>query len=148
MIHNKHKILLALIKYFEEKGRVLTIQEYSRETDTPVRVQSIKEAFGSWTKMEKSIMNLDNKASSSSGINVDQVIADRNKAAYEVAVQWREASEDQEEKAAREAEAQVVAETLARNAATPEGANANKIAAAVQTPEAKKVVEATATPKK
>lgn len=148
MIHNKHKILLALIKYFEEKGRVLTIQEYSRETDTPVRVQSIKEAFGSWTKMEKSIMNLDNKASSSSGINVDQVIADRNKAAYEAAVQWREASEDQEEKAAREAEAQVVAETLARSAATPEGANANKIAAAVQTTEAKKVVEATATPKK
>lgn len=148
MIHNKHKILLALIKYFEEKGRVLTIQEYSRETDTPVRVQSIKEAFGSWTKMEKSIMNLDNKASSSSGINVDQVIADRNKAAYDAAVQWREASEDQEEKAAREAEAQVVAETLARNAATPEGANANKIAAVVQTPEAKKVVEATATPKK
>lgn len=128
MIHNKHKILLALIKYFEEKGRVLTIQEYSRETDTPVRVQSIKQAFGSWTKMEKSIMNKDNKASASNGINVDQVIADRNKAAYDAAAQWKEASENQDKKAMKEAEAQVVAETLARNAATPEGANANKIA--------------------
>lgn len=128
MHENRNKILLALIKYFEDKGRVLTIQEYSRETDTPVRVQLIKQAFGSWTKMEKLMMTKDNKASATNGINVDQVIAARNKAEYDAAAQWKEASENQDKKARKEAEAQVVAETLARNAATPEGANANKIA--------------------
>lgn len=125
---NQNKILVALIKYFKEKGRVLTIQEYSHETDTPVRVQSIKQAFGSWAKMEKLIMAKDNRVSATNGLNVNKVIEERNKAAYDAAAQWAEASENQDAKAMREAEAQAVAETLARNAATPEGANANKLA--------------------
>ena len=115
MMQNRQKILRALIKFFEDKGRVLSYQEYAQEPDTPVRVQTVKQVFGSWAKMEKLIMPNDNK---SSGLNVDALIEAR----------WKEASENQDKKAQREAEAQVVAETLARNAATPEGANANKIA--------------------
>lgn len=124
---DRNKVQVALTKYFKEKGRVLTPQEYARETDTPVRVQTVKQVFGNWTKMEKVIM-ADNKPSATDGLNVDEVLRARNDAAYEAARQWREASENQDVKAVREAEAQVVAEVLARNAATPEGANANKIA--------------------
>lgn len=125
---NRNMVLRALVKYFEEKGRVLTYQEYALETDTPVRAQSIKQVFGSWARMEKTIMTIDNKEKATNGLNVDQLIADRNKAAHDASEQWRMASENQDKKALKEAEAQVVAETLARNAATPEGANANKIA--------------------
>ncbi len=60
--------------------------------------------------------------------NVNEVIAARDKALYDAAAQWREASENQNAKALREAEAQHIAEVLALNAATPEGANANKLA--------------------
>lgn len=121
---NRTLVLRALIKYFEEKGRVLTYQEYAQETDTPVRVQSIKQLFGSWARLERIIMTNENKNS----LNTDAVLAENNKAAYEAAEQWKAASENQDKKALKEAEAQVVAEKLAANAATPEGANANKIA--------------------
>lgn len=125
---NRNKVLIALIKYFKEKGRVLNIQEYSRETDTPIRVQQIVQVFGSWIKMEKTIMATETKVSATNGLNVDALIEARNAAEYEAAKQWKEASENQDAKARREAQAQVVAETLAANAATPEGANANKVA--------------------
>lgn len=121
---NRTLVLRALIKYFEEKGRVLTYQEYAQETDTPVRVQSIKQLFGSWARLERIIMTNENKNS----LNTDAVLAENNKAAYDAAEQWKAASENQDKKALKEAEAQVVAEKLAANAATPEGANANKIA--------------------
>ena len=121
---NRTLVLRALIKYFEEKGRVLTYQEYAQETDTPVRVQSIKQIFGSWARLERTIMTNENKNS----LNTDAVLAENNQAAYDAAEQWKAASENQDKKALKEAEAQVVAEKLAANAATPEGANANKIA--------------------
>lgn len=121
---NRTLVLRALIKYFEEKGRVLTYQEYAQETDTPVRVQSIKQLFGSWARLERTIMTNENKNS----LDTDAVLAENNKAAYDAAEQWKAASENQDKKALKEAEAQVVAEKLAANAATPEGANANKIA--------------------
>jgi hypothetical protein len=121
---NRNLVLRALIKYFEEKGRVLTIQEYARETDTPVRVQSVKQVFGSWAKME-TLMNRERPKNS---LNTDAALAEINKPVYEAAEQWKRASENQDKKAEKEARAQVVAETLAANAATPEGANANKIA--------------------
>lgn len=124
---NPSKVHKALIKYFEQKGRVLTPQEYSRETDTPVRISDIKEIFGSWKRMETLIMATD-KVPATNGLNVDALIKERNEAAHAAAVQWKEASENQDVKSRREAEAQAVAEVLARNAATPEGANANKVA--------------------
>ena len=91
---SKSKVHIALKKYFDQKGRVLSPQEYARETDTPVRVQSIKALFGSWTKMEKLIM-ADEKARSSNGLNVDALIKERNAAAFEAARQWKEAGENQ-----------------------------------------------------
>lgn len=121
------KAIEALEKYFEEKGRVLTAQEYIREEDTPIRFQQVRLMFGSWPKMEKIIMareNADNNAFS----DVDDIIRQNNQRQADVEAKWKEASENQEAKAEREAEAQVVAEKLAANAATAEGANANKLA--------------------
>jgi hypothetical protein len=124
---NRNKVLVALLKYFEQKGRVLSPQEYARETDTPVRIQAIKEVFGSWKKMEIIIMATQN-GRAESRTNVNELIRQRGAAEQAKVDQWVEASENQDVKARREAEAQVVAEVLAKNAATPEGANANKIA--------------------
>lgn len=125
---DKSKVLKALIKYFNKKGRVLTIQEYSREADTPIRAHLVKETFGSWAKMENTIMATEKKVPSTNGLNVNELIAKRAESEYAAAAQWKEASENQDLKAQREAKAQVVAEVLAANAATPEGANANKLA--------------------
>lgn len=123
---NRTKVIETLEEYFKKKGRILNAQEYARETDTPIRLQQVRNIFGSWNKVEKLLMA--REYNSDQITNVDELIAARNKAAWEATQQWREASENQDKKARREAEAQHVAETLALNAATPEGANANKIA--------------------
>jgi len=130
--NNRQKILLSLIKYFEEQGRVLTYQEYAQETGTPIRAQAILQVFGTWAKLERLIMT--NKQKPVGSLNTDEVLAEANKAAYDAAAAWKAASEDQDAKALKEAEAQVVAEKLTANAATPEGANANKIAIAGKLP--------------
>lgn len=123
------KTIDVLIEYFDKKGRVLTAQEYTREDDTPIRFQQIRQMFGSWGRMEKILMARREFRDSDEPItNVNEVIAERNKAQLAAEKAWKEASENQDKKVAREAEAQVVAEKLAANAATPEGANANKIA--------------------
>jgi hypothetical protein len=123
----RNKVLVALINYFKQKGRVLDLQEYSRETDTPVRIQTIKDVFGSWKKMENIIMANEN-GRAKGGTNVNELVREVVAAEQAARDSWTEASENQDVKARREAEAQVVAEILAKNAATPEGANANKIA--------------------
>lgn len=125
---SKTLVLRTLADYFNTKGRVLTSQEYARETDTPIRIQQVRNIFGSWNRVEKLLMARDGRTAPDAITNVDELIAERNAAAWEAAKQWKEASENQDKKARREAEAQVVAEVLAANAATPEGANANKIA--------------------
>ena len=122
---NRTKVLDTLYNYMKTKGHVLNSQEYSRETDTPVRIQQIRNIFGSWNRLEKLLMA---REAAKAITDVDAVLKARNDAALEAAKQWKEASEDQDAKARREAEAQVVAEILSKNAATPEGANANKIA--------------------
>lgn len=126
-MENRSRVLKALMKYFKEKGSVLSVQEYSRETDTPVRIQTIKEIFGSWKRMETIIMATEN-GRAPNRTNVNDLIRQRGAAEQEAVNQWTEASENQDVKARREGEAQVVAEELAKNAATPQGANANKIA--------------------
>lgn len=125
---SKTKAIETLAEYFKEKGRVLSYQEYSRELDTPIRVQQIRSMFGTWNKVEKLLMAREGRTAPDVITDIDDVLAARNKAAAELEASWKEASENQDKKARREAEAQVVAETLAKNAATPEGANANKIA--------------------
>jgi hypothetical protein len=122
---NRTRVIDTLKEYFQSKGRVLSAQEYARETDTPIRLQQVRNIFGSWNKVEKLLMA---REAPDAITNVDEVLEARNKAAYEAAKQWREASENQDAKALREAEAQHIAEVLAANAATPEGANNNKVA--------------------
>lgn len=125
---NRTKVLETLDEYFKtKKGRILTSQEYSRETDTPIRIQQIRNIFGSWNRMEKLLMAKESREDLAT-TNVNDVIAARNAALNEERLKWLAASENQDAKALREAKAQVVAEKLAANAATPEGANANKIA--------------------
>lgn len=121
---NRSRAQIALRKYFEEKGRVLTFEEYARQTDTPIRVQSIKPLFGSWARME-TLMTNDKPVNS---LDVDAHLAEINKVTYDAENAWKAASENQDKKALKEAQAQVIAEKLALNAATPEGANANKLA--------------------
>jgi hypothetical protein len=124
---NRTKAIQVLRDYFETKGRVPSSLEYARETDTPIELRQVKAFFGSWKRMEKLLMAND-KVPASNGLNVDALIRAKNEAENEAAKQWKEASENQDVKARREAEAQHVGEILAANAATPEGANANKIA--------------------
>lgn len=124
---NRTKVLTTLDEYFKSKGRVLKAQEYARETDTPIRLQQIRNIFGNWNRMEKLLMARD-RVDQDAITDVNEVIAERNRLANEARLQWIEASENQDAKALREAQAQHVAEKLAANAATPEGANANKIA--------------------
>lgn len=124
---NRTKVLETLDNYFKSKGRILNAQEYARETDTPVRLQQIRNIYGCWNRMEKLLMARD-RQDQDAITDVNEVIAARNRAANEAREQWIAASENQGAKALREAQAQVVAEQLAKNAATPEGANANKIA--------------------
>ena len=125
---NRTKVIETLKQYFDKKGRVLDSQEYSRETDTPIRIQQVRNIFGSWNRMEKLLMARETRGDSDANTDVNEVIAARNKELSDAAKQWREASENQDAKALREAQAQHVADVLALNAATPEGANANKLA--------------------
>lgn len=118
----------TLKAYFEEKGRVLTPQEYSRETDTPMRLQQVIGYFGDWKRLEKLLMATNDKPNPAAVTDIDSVLSANNAAVHEASEQWKQASENQDVKARREAEAQHVAEVLAANAATPEGANANKVA--------------------
>jgi len=125
---NRTKALKVLKDYFETKGGVPTALEYAREQDAPIDLRQVKAFFGSWKRMEKLLMANDAQAPATNGLNVDALIKARNESEYEAARQWKEASENQDTKARREAEAQHVAEVLAANAATPEGANNNKLA--------------------
>ena len=123
---NRTEALEQLRYYFNEKGRVLNSYEYAHETDTPISFRQVEAYFGTWKRVEKLLMaDRDNGGAET---DVMSVIRARNDAAQAAAEQWKQASENQDVKARREAEAQAVAEVLARNAATPEGANANKIA--------------------
>lgn len=125
---NRTKVIETLKQYFDKKGRVLNSQEYSRETDTPIRIQQVRNIFGSWNRMEKLLMARELRTAPDVITDVEEVLAARNKTLYEEAKQWREASENQDAKALREAEAQHIAEVLATNAGTAAGANANKLA--------------------
>lgn len=115
----------VLKAYFNEKGRVLSALEYSRETDTPIRYRVVINMFGSWPRMEKIVMA---RETPDAVTNVDDLIWERNNALVEGEKKFIAASENQEDKMKLEAQAHLVAEKLAANAATAAGANENKIA--------------------
>ena len=89
--------------YFKTKGRVLKAQEYSLEMDTPIRIQQIRNIYGSWNTMEKLIM-VRLRSNRPATTDVDEVIAVRNKADEEQRLAVQQAGEDQEEKTARQAD--------------------------------------------
>ncbi len=122
---NRAKVLETLDQYFETKGRVLKQQEYIREVNPPIRLQQIRNIFGCWNTMEKLLMAR-RQRDEDAITDVSQVLEARNRAANEERQRWIEASENQDAKAEREAQAQYVAEQLARNAATADGAVAGE----------------------
>lgn len=46
----KRKALEALVKYFVEKGKVMTRAEYGKQTDVPIRPVVLARTVGSWTR--------------------------------------------------------------------------------------------------
>jgi hypothetical protein len=50
---SKIAVLKELDKYFKEKGKVLTYNEYIQQEDAPVRVHIIKRVVGPWGRMER-----------------------------------------------------------------------------------------------
>lgn len=130
----RNEAYVQLKTYFEEKGRVLTAQEYSRETDTPIRFRVLKNLFGSWSQVER-LMRREFREDNGPETDIAEVLAARNNKINEAQDIWVQASENQDKKSAREAEAQALGEKLALNASTPEGANANKIAIGGPLPE-------------
>ena len=60
---NKPAILKQLIEYFQNKGKVLSIDEYKAAADAPMRFMAAKRAFGSWARMTQMVehkMRMDN----------------------------------------------------------------------------------------
>lgn len=53
----KKVIIDQLKEYFEQKGKVLTADEYKEAEDAPIRLQVLKRKIGSWSR----IVNMVNK---------------------------------------------------------------------------------------
>lgn len=119
-----------LAVYFENKGRILSLQEYKKETDTPIRFAAVKKVFGSWNRMENIVrgFNIRNQQRSELPVtsDVDEVIRRNAAAETEYAERMKAASENLEAKTAREAAAQAYIEADKLRAATAEGAAENK----------------------
>ena len=49
---NRVKVIQTLGEYFTKKGKVLSIEEYKKQTDAPMRWLVIKRVFNSWSRME------------------------------------------------------------------------------------------------
>lgn len=47
----KKVIVDQLKEYFEQKGRVLTANEYREAEDAPIRIQVLKRKLGSWSRV-------------------------------------------------------------------------------------------------
>lgn len=123
------KAIELLSEYFEQKGEILNPKQYKMEKDTPIRLENVKRVFGTWSRMEKIVRAFDarNKNRPEPTTDADAVIAEQNRLAAEHEELIRSIGEDVDQKVQREAAARAQIETDALNAATPEGARANKI---------------------
>lgn len=108
----------TLVGYFKTKGRVLKAQEYSLEMDTPIRIQQIRNIYGSWNTMEKLIMAR-LRSNRPAITDVNDVIAARNRADEEQRLEVQKAGEDQEEKASSQLQKDYDAELAAIAAINP-----------------------------
>lgn len=125
----RSKAVELLSEYFEKKGDILTPKQYKVEKDTPIRLEAVKRTFGTWSRMEKIVRAFDarNKNRPEPVTNAREIIAEQNRLAAEHEEMIRAIGEDVEQKVQREAAARAQIETDALNAATPEGARANKV---------------------
>ena len=60
---NRPQVLKQLMEYFQQKGKILTIDEYKAAEDVPMRFMAAKRAFGSWARMTQMVeakMRVDN----------------------------------------------------------------------------------------
>jgi hypothetical protein len=121
----------VLAAYFEEKGHILTADEYKKQTDTPIRFAIVKKTFGSWNRMENIVraFNIRNQQRDEREplSDVDQVIARNAAVEAEYAEKMKAASENLEAKTAREQAAKDYIEADKLNAITAEGAYENKM---------------------
>jgi membrane glycosyltransferase len=144
---NRTKVLETLDQYFKDKGRIMKSNEYARETDTPIRLQQVRNIFGSWNRVEKLLMAREARSAPEPTTNVNEVIAEANAKALDELKAAQAIREDLEAKVAAEADANAKAEELALAAANPETINAVKAAANAEKTEPAKVeptkVEAT-----
>lgn len=143
----RSKAVELLSEYFEKKGEILNPVQYKQETDTPIRLGAVKRTFGTWSRMEKIVRAFDarNKNRPEPITNAREVIDQVNREAAEKEALLRSIGEDVDQKVQREAAARAQIETDALNAATPEGARANKIRkGGVESVDAKTIKEAAA----
>lgn len=121
----------VLAAYFEEKGHILTPDEYKKEKDTPVRFATVKKTFGSWNRMERIVrgFNIRNqqKAEQDPSTDVNEVIRRNAEVEAEYVEKMKAASENLEARTAREKAAQEYIEADKLRAATAEGAYENKM---------------------
>jgi hypothetical protein len=54
---NKMSMVNQLGEYFTKKGKILDLNEYSKETDWPMRPSAIKRVFNSWSRMMTMVKN-------------------------------------------------------------------------------------------
>jgi len=54
---NRMTIVHKLGEYFQKKGKYMSIDEYNRETDVPMRAQIVKRVFNSWSRMMTYVKN-------------------------------------------------------------------------------------------
>lgn len=120
----------TLAAYFDEKGGILSLDEYKKQKDAPIRFVAVKKTFGSWNRMEKIVraLNIRNKqrAERDPTTDVNEVVRRNAAVEAEYAEKMKAASEDLEAKTAREEAAHRYIERDKLNAATAEGAAENK----------------------
>jgi len=53
----KMAMINQLGEYFTKKGKVLELNEYNLESDTPMRAVQVKRVFNSWSRMMAMVKN-------------------------------------------------------------------------------------------
>jgi hypothetical protein len=103
------KVVNLLTDYFETKGGVMTLREYDKQGDAPIRSMRVRQIFGSWNRMENIVRKADSRNSKPENFvpltDIDEVIAERNAkllAEYELIGAGSKAEEAPEEEAPEE----------------------------------------------
>lgn len=125
------QVAYQLAAYFEHKGHILSVTEYQKETDVPIRLAVVKRVFGSWNRMENIVRTINARnirpADYKPATDIDDVIRLAAEKQADYMEKMFEASENIDAKTVREATARAQVENDALRAATPEGVLLNKM---------------------